>query len=258
MKKLKRVGITGRFSNKIAVRAARKVVKLLERKKVEFFVDERFPVVEKNLIPLPKFKVDVILSFGGDGTFLRAFRALKKDIPVIGVNCGRLGYLLDLDSKTIERELPAILNGEYYFEKRTRLQSEVDGKKLPLALNEVAIVPEMAGRLIKYNLQIDGELRIEEGSDGLIVATPTGSTGHSLSAGGPIIRGKAKVLVITPINPINWSDRPTVLDDDTVVKVTRIVKEGFEVIIDGQERHQMERRVVIKKGKPVTFLRKKL
>ncbi len=258
MKKLKRVGITGRFSNKIAVRAARRTVKLLEKRKVEFFVDERFPIMEKNLIPLPKFKVDVILAFGGDGTFLRTFRALKKNIPVIGINCGRLGYILDLDSKTIEKELPAILNGGYYFEKRTRLQSEVDGKKLPFALNEVAIVPEMAGRLIKYNLQIDGELRREEGSDGIIVATPTGSTGHSLSAGGPIIRGNAKVLVITPINPINWSDRPMVLDDDAIVKVKRIVKEGFEVIIDGQERFPMERQAVIKRGKPVIFLRKEL
>lgn len=257
MRKLKRIGITGRFSNKCAVMTGKKIIKNLKSKKVEFFVDERFPVTKENLISFSEFRADVVFSLGGDGTLLRTFRKLKRNVPVAGVNCGRLGYLLDFDYKTIEKELPAILNGKYYLERRTRLQATVDGKKLPQALNEVTIVPEMAGRLIKYNLEIDGDIKRKEGGDGLIVATPTGSTGHSLSAGGPIIKGNARVLVVTSINPIDWSNRPMVVDDDAIVTITRIVKEGFEVIIDGQERYLMEKEAVIKKGRPVTFLRRK-
>jgi NAD+ kinase len=254
MKKIKSFGITGRFSNKTAVKAAKQAIRIFEKKAVPFWVDEKFPVAKKKLKKLGEMSVGAVLVFGGDGTLLRTVRALKKSIPVAGVNCGRLGFLMDISNNNVKRKLLEILQGKYWLEKRTRVKAVVDGKRLSPALNEVTIAPEMGGRLIHYLLEFDGSAR-EEASDGLIVATPTGSTGHSLSAGGPIIKSKAQVLVINSINPIDWTNRPLVIDDHAVIKVTRTAKEQIEVIIDGQERFPMEKEAIIKKGKTIQLLR---
>lgn len=261
MNKLMKVGITGRLSNALAVDAAKRAIKILEKNGTEVFVDESFPVIQKNLVSQTDLSgkgfIDALFSFGGDGTFLRAARTLGKDTPLVGVNCGRLGFLLELKENSLEKELPEIIAGNYYLETRTRLEAAVDGEKLPLALNEVAIVPKLSGRLVKYAFHIDDWFSRKEGSDGLIVATPTGSTGHSLSAGGPIIVANSKVFVITSINPIDWSNRPTVVNDNSTVKVNDFKKGRLEVIIDGQERFEVEKEIIVKRGNLVTFLRTK-
>ncbi len=259
MRKLKRVGITGRLSNKLAISAAKKAVRFFEKKNIDYVVDENFPAVKKNLKELSEFgrteKLDCIFAFGGDGTFLRTIRTLPRDIPVVGVNCGKLGFLLEMDAKNIVKELSVISEGNYYLEKRSRLYARVDGNKLPFAMNEVAVVPKLSGRLVKYCINIDDWFSRKEGSDGLVVATPTGSTGHSLSAGGPIIVADAKVFVVTSINPIDWSNRPLVINDKSTVKLDDFKKGRLEVIIDGQERFDADKKIEIKKGKYMTLFR---
>ena len=256
---LKAVGITGRASNKVAVEAANKAIAMFKKKGIDIFVDENFPVEGKK-IKLAKMggeKIDAVFSFGGDGTFLRVARALQEEIPIAGVNCGRLGFLLEFQGNEIEKDIELVIEGKYHTQKRSRLIVEADGKKLPFALNEVAIVPKLSGRLIKYELHIDDWFHKKEGSDGIIISTPTGSTGHSLSAGGPIVVAEAEVFVVTPINPIDWSDRPIVINDKNVVRIDDFKKGSLEVIVDGQERFDAEEKIEIRKGSPITILRTK-
>jgi NAD+ kinase len=261
MRRIKRAGITGRFSNSMAIKAAKKAIRIFSRNKAEVFIDENFPVAGDNLCELSSFgkdnRVDAVFSFGGDGTFLRAVRALRKDIPVVGVNCGRLGFLLEMSAAGIGKELPAVIRGGYYLEKRSRLEARIDGKKLPYAMNEVAVVPKLSGRLVKYELHIDDWFSRKEGSDGLIVATPTGSTGHSLSAGGPVMVADARVFVVTSINPIDWGNRPVVINDRSAVRIDGFKKGRLEAIIDGQERFDADNCIEVRKGRGVTFLRTK-
>src|SRR3989338_814472 len=256
MKKIKRIAITGRIAKSTAVSTAKKVIKLLERKKVAFWVDEFFPV-QKEVKPLNSIKADMVLVFGGDGTMLHAFHELKRNVPVLGINCGARGTLMALTAANAKKELSKILNGKYSLEKRGRLRVEVDGKLAEEALNEVIIVPKKAGRLLHYNVRIDGQDLGEEADDGLIIATPTGSTAHALSAGGPKVMGNAKVFVIVRMNPIDLNRRPLLVNDNSKVEVSRFRETEIEAIIDGQHRFPVKKKIVARRGKEVTFALKK-
>ncbi|MCX8158423.1 MAG: NAD(+)/NADH kinase [Candidatus Diapherotrites archaeon] len=258
--KIKSVGITGRNNNEQAIEIAKKAIDIFLKNNIEVYCDDDFPIY-KNILPLADFgikkNIDMVFSFGGDGTLLKTARGLKKDIPIAGVNCGRLGFLLEIKGDEIEKELDLILNGNYHTQKRTRLRAEVDGKKISPALNEVAVVPKLSGRLIRYELHIDDWYNKKEGSDGVIIATPTGSTGHSLSAGGPIVVAEAEVFIITPINPLDWSDRPIVISDKNVVRIDNFKVGSLEVIVDGQERYGAEEKIEVKKAESVRIVRTK-
>lgn len=170
---------------------------------------------------------ELLLSIGGDGTFLDAAVYVKDSgIPVLGVNTGRLGFLANVSVSEISQAVEAICAGNYSVEKRETLSLEVDGKILPgfdFALNEVSILKTETSSLLKIHAYIGDVYLTTYWADGLIVATPTGSTAYSLSGGGPIVSPDCNNIILTPVCPHNLSMRPLLVPGDAVI---RLVVEG--------------------------------
>ncbi len=175
--------------------------------------------------PLPD--VDCILVLGGDGTMLKAAREMKsrKRVPLLGINLGTLGYLTEVEPDNVEAALTQLLSGDYELESRMMLNGTIyrkDGEKQEdWALNDIVISKSGIGQLINYNLYVNRKLLHKYVADGMIVTTPTGSTGYNLSAGGPIVEPGAKLLVLTPICPHTMNQRSVVLspEDEVVIEL---------------------------------------
>lgn len=186
---------------------------LSQLKTVLNYQNEEFSVFKQNK-DLPT-DTDLIFAFGGDGTILSAATIVKdSNIPIVGVNTGRLGFLASLQKNEFIKELPEILNKNYTLSERTLLT--VKTKKnitFPFALNELAISRKETTSMITIDSYVDGEFLNTFWADGLIVSTPTGSTGYSLSCGGPIITPETGNFVITPIAPHNLNVRPLLIND---------------------------------------------
>lgn len=170
---------------------------------------------------------ELLLSIGGDGTFLDAAVYVKDSgIPILGVNTGRLGFLANVSVSEISQAVEAICAGNYSVEKRETLSLEVDGKILPgfdFALNEVSVLKTETSSLLKIHAYIGDVYLTTYWADGLIVATPTGSTAYSLSGGGPIVSPDCNNIILTPVCPHNLSMRPLLVPGDAVI---RLVVEG--------------------------------
>jgi len=167
---------------------------------------------------------DLVIVVGGDGSLLGAARELAKSkIPLLGVNRGRLGFLTDISPADLEERLEKVLQGEYIEETRFLLDGHVERNGQPLgfgtALNDVVLHPGKSTRMIGFDLYIDGHFVYSQRSDGLIVATPTGSTAYSLSAGGPIMHPKLDAVVLVPMFPHTLSSRPIVVDGKSEIKL---------------------------------------
>jgi NAD+ kinase len=170
-------------------------------------------------------QVDLVIAVGGDGTFLSAARAIAHyDVPLIGVNLGRLGFLTDISPDELLNSLGAILSGQYKEERRHLLRTKVfrDGQVIreETAVNEVVIHRWITPSMIEIITTIDGVYLNSQRSDGLIISTPTGSTAYALSAGGPIIHPSLNALVLVPLNPHAFSNRPIVINDSAEIEIT--------------------------------------
>ncbi len=252
MKGINRIGITGHFSNQLPRVVAREAIGILNKLGIKYDVDNSF-LKTKDSIPLEKFNSDLVLVFGGDGTMLRAAREVPGKIPLLGINCGAVGYLMELDFNNLKRSLPEIVKGEFAVEERTRLELKIKGQKTPYALNEVTISPIINQTLMHYTLEINGKKEKSDVSDGLLISTPTGSTAHNLSAGGSIIKPDAKVFSIISLSSLNREIRPMIVNDDSVIKVKGLQFGRNEAVIDGHKRIELEEKIEIKKGKPILF-----
>lgn len=168
---------------------------------------------------------ELVIVVGGDGSMLKAAALLaEQGLPVVGINRGRLGFLTDIIPEELEQGLSPILAGEYKLESRFLLEVALerpDGTSLMLgsALNDIVLHPGVAAQMIEFGLSIDGEFVYNQASDGLIVATPTGSTAYSMSAGGPIMHPTLDALVLVPMYPHSLGSRPIVIDSDSVVSL---------------------------------------
>jgi len=166
---------------------------------------------------------DAFITVGGDGTILRAITFIRDlGIPILGINTGRLGFLATVQKTQIKEAIKALINGDFIVKERELLNVETNTKNfdtLNFALNEVAINRKDSTSMIIINAFIDGEFLNSYWADGLIIATPTGSTGYSLSCGGPIITPSAKSFVVTPIAPHNLNARPLVIPVDSKIKL---------------------------------------
>ncbi len=167
-------------------------------------------------------KCQLVIVVGGDGSMLKAAPLLADlDLPVVGINRGRLGFLTDILPEEIEQSLGPILSGQYKLEPRFLLEvvqpSERGEVVLGAAMNDVVLHPGRAAQMIEFELSIDGQFVYNQASDGLIVATPTGSTAYSMSAGGPIMHPKLDALVLVPMYPHSLSSRPIVVDSGSII-----------------------------------------
>lgn len=186
------------------------------------FVDH----LEVNVCTLDKMgqHCDLVIAVGGDGTFLAAARAIvDEDVPLVGVNLGRLGFLVDISPEQLLSRLNNILLGHYREELRWLLRCRImrDDQVIhsESAVNEVVVHRWVTPSMIEIITRIDGVYLNTQRSDGLIVATPTGSTAYSLSAGGPILHPSLHALVLVPLNPHTLSNRPIVIDDNSQIEI---------------------------------------
>lgn len=181
-------------------------------------------------------EVDLCCAIGGDGTILGIIEAASRNrVPVFGINLGRLGFLVHFNSNEIDRMLPHIFAGDYSTEKRTLIRCHDAAGHECLALNDV-VMRSAGSRLVPLQVSADGDPVNQYFADGVIFATPTGSTAYSLSAGGPIVHPKASVILVTPINPHTLSNRAIVLDDQVAIQVAADTDAGsIRVSVDGRE-----------------------
>ena len=184
------------------------------------------------------FTADAVISVGGDGTFLRtATRVGSKGIPMVGINTGRLGFLADITSDRITDAVTRIHNGDFTLEERNLLQINMKGLPeghTPYALNDIAILKHDISSMIQIATSVGGTPMITYQADGLVVATPTGSTAYSLSVGGPIIAPGTNVICLTPVAPHSLTMRPLVLPADETIHLDITSRShSFLVSIDG-------------------------
>lgn len=176
---------------------------------------------------------ECILVIGGDGTLLQAARDLaEKKVPLLGVNKGTLGYLAEVDSENVEFALDRLIAGEFVTESRMMLEGSAysQNKKLlsDFALNDIVIARSGRLRIINFNIYVNGEFLRAYSADGIILSTPTGSTGYSLSAGGPIVSPEAALILLTPIAPHTLNTRSIVLPADAEITVELVEGHGMQ------------------------------
>jgi NAD+ kinase len=190
-------------------------------------------------------RADLVVAIGGDGTLLHAGRNVAaREVPLVGINRGRLGFLTDVSPEHMLDALDAILGGDYLAERRLMLAASVvdqaAGSAL-FALNDIVLQKGDTGRLLDFTTEVDNVYVNNHRGDGLIVATPTGSTAYALSCGGPIIQPNVDALVMVPICPHTLSDRPLVLPSSSEIRVTLDNAGGSEahVVCDGESVARM-------------------
>ncbi|AMQ18671.1 NAD(+) kinase [Thermococcus peptonophilus] len=191
---------------------------------------------KEDVLPLEEFDVDIIVVIGGDGTILRVEHKTKKEIPILGINMGTLGFLTEVEPHETFFALSRVIEGDYHIDERIKLRTFLDGEnRVPDALNEVAILTGIPGKIIHLKYYIDGGLADEVRSDGLIISTPTGSTGYAMSAGGPFVDPRLDVVVIAPLAPIALSSRPMVVPSSSRIDVRNVAMTREVILsIDGQ------------------------
>lgn len=205
---------------------------------------------------------DLVVVLGGDGTLISAVRILgMKDTPILGINLGRLGFLTETPAEDAVSALKDVLDGDYKVERRMKLHSHLLQEHERIleidVLNDIVINKSDAARIFETTVYIDGMLVNEYRADGLIIATPTGSTAYSLAAGGPIVHPSLETMIITPICPQGLSNRPIVISDESEVTIkVNAAKESVSITYDGQVFRKLDKwkTITVKKASSVTSL----
>lgn len=215
---------------------------LIERASADVLTDDRFESVDFDVLGR-RAKLAVVV--GGDGSLIGAARKLAPhDVPLVGINQGRLGFLTDVARSNMLAAMDALMRGEFRPERRVLLEAVVlrGGEKVfsAHALNDVVISKGDIGRMIEFEVRVDEEFVYSQRSDGLIVATPTGSTAYSLSANGPIVHPSLAGMLIVPLCPHALSSRPIVLGDNAVLKLRLFARHDARAHFDGQEHVNLQ------------------
>ena len=242
------IGLIGKFADATVAETLLATARIFQERGCKVFLDRdtsrNIPENELEIISRHEIgkKCDLAVTVGGDGTLLDAARKLARfDVPLLGINLGRLGFLVDISPNEINERINEILNGDYVEEHRILLNTSIehhDGKPTSEsdAFNDVVIHKWEVARMIETETYINGKFLNNMRSDGLIVSTPTGSTAYALSGGGPILEPDIDAMVIVPICPHTMSYRPIVISGDSKIEI--IVKENqnshAQVTCDGQ------------------------
>jgi len=242
------------------------LIKKLETEHINLIIEEEFSIFLENNIRFNKSistfnsyetlknKSDFLLSIGGDGTLLKAVTYVREsEIPIMGINTGRLGFISSISADQIDDAITDILKGDYKINERTLLELGSDKnlfKEKNFALNEVAVSKKDTSSMIRIDAYVDDEFLNTYWADGLVVSTPTGSTGYSLSCGGPIIMPGTNNIIITPNAPHNLNVRPIVIDDNSVIKLKVEDRDQLALVsLDSRSRaFDSETELIIKKA----------
>lgn len=209
---------------------------LLSKKVIVAAEDDKAEILGATpLSQLDHKKIDFMISLGGDGTILRMIHKNPKiDAPIIGINLGSLGFMADITSDEIFDCLEDILKGHYTIQERLMMEGTIDNKSQGFAVNEVVIHRAKNPCLVDIAIHLDGQYINTFSADGIIIATPSGSTAYSLAAGGPILSPELEAFVLTPICPHTISNRPIVLSSSQEIQVKYLSEyDPVEVIFDG-------------------------
>jgi len=222
----KRIGIFIRKDDQVMEHAVIQVVDFLISKSLTVFINEPFSVLpDLNVIPINDFPelCDLTIAVGGDGTLLSVARALSgSNLPVVGVNIGRLGFLADVTLAKLEQELSEVLAGHYREDTRFLMQASIiNQQKQPVgkAMNDVVVHAHQSINMIEFETYINGKFLNSQRADGLVIATPTGSTAYAMSAGGPILDVDLEAFVLASVCPHTLSNRPLVVAASSVIDI---------------------------------------
>jgi NAD+ kinase len=238
-----KIGVSANPHKPLALELARRAVERLQKGADVVLTDETHALVGLDVphAPIERLEADAIVALGGDGTFLHTLQ--RSSVPLLPINAGTVGFLAEVDGahrKAFEGALDRLVEGRYFVESRMKLACEVAGENLPDATNEVVVHTSQVAKMRLFELTLDGQPVGRLRADGLIVATPTGSTSYSLSALGPILDPAVEGIVVSALAPFQSSQRTVVVDPLKSVRV-RLVhpeKEGV-VVIDGQEERRL-------------------
>ena len=229
------------LSNSIDNEALNLMINSLSNLDISLYLDESSNNKNKNFTVLEHEeyvkKVDIVIVFGGDGTLLNAARKyLNYEIPILGINMGNVGFLTDIRTENFEKTIKEVLEGSYKIEERNLVSAKFGNKQL-YGLNEVVIHSGAYAQLMRYRLNVNDKVVYEQRSDGLIIATPTGSTAYALSAGGPIIHPSLDVWTILPMLPQSLSSRPFVISSNEKVEMDLFdgPNDNAKICVDGQD-----------------------
>lgn len=227
---------------------------------VELILDETSAnLLKRTGEPLAEMTVvDLIVSVGGDGTILRTLHAVPRPVPIIGINTGAIGFLAEVQPEEGVETLRRLLAG-FEVELRERLAIALDrvSETVPYAMNEAVLITSKPGKMLHFAIRIDGVELEQLRADGVICATPTGSTAYAMSAGGPIVDPRVNATIIVPIAPFKLAARPTVVDIRSEIALELIDLKPAELVIDGQFYRPIgkDERITITRGEPARFVR---
>ncbi|MBN1573639.1 MAG: NAD(+)/NADH kinase [Deltaproteobacteria bacterium] len=241
---MKKIGIVAKKNKPEAIDTVRGLIPFLKDRGIETILDNETASLTGesssfNIEDVPKSS-DLIIVLGGDGTLLYAARLVgKSEIPILGVNLGSLGFLTEIALEELNETIEKVISGDFRIEERMMLKAEIptaDGKKSEYSvLNDVVINKGVLARIINLEVMVNGAYLTTYNADGLIVSTPTGSTGYSLSAGGPVVHPTLSAIIINPICPHTLTNRPILVPEESKIEIRLLSGDGtVYVTLDGQ------------------------
>ena len=258
--KLQKVAIVSKVGSKVSEQTAKDVVKKILAKKSKVYTISPIEVEGAKKVEtieeLKKERLDLVITLGGDGTTLRVFRSLDNEVPILTINVGgNRGILAEITIEEIDDAINQIIKNKFFLDKRTRVIASCGNKEFPPALNEIYISRANLTKTAEIEIKFQNDT-VKQKMDGVIVATPSGSTGHSFSLGGPILHESLDVLIITPVAPVYRLESIVVPDE----KIEIISSHDCNIVMDAQvvKTAGYEEPITIKKyKKPAVFVRLK-
>lgn len=255
-----KIAIYGLSGDNISKKIFLELLSIAKKHDIELVVEKKFSSIISNKNSSNKIFIshkdldrtyDLMITIGGDGTLLRSITYVRDlGIPIMGINTGRLGFLATLKQEMLHSELNKILFGEYDIKERSLLEVSVNNKTnfsdFNYALNEVSVGRKNTTSMIEIKTVLDGEYLNTYWADGLIISTPTGSTGYSLSCGGPIMSPSSQTFSITPIAPHNLNARPLIISDETIIELSVKGREESHLLSLDSKIISLENNTVIK------------
>lgn len=248
--RVKKIGIVSRYDNREALEMAESIAQTFGNK-VDIVMS---PKTAEHLgrgdkaVPVDKMRqagAELVISIGGDGTVLRNISKMEDPLPVLGINMGTLGFLVDVQPEEALSAVEDVLKG-FSFTERSRLGVMFNGESLPPATNEVVFITARPAKILTFRVSLDESLIEELRADGVVIATPTGSTAYAMSAGGPIVDPRVDASLVVPLAPFKLSARPWVVPASSTIKVEMVIPEKEAVIvIDGQHTYGIKARDVV-------------
>lgn len=259
--KFQHIGVIAKPRDRRLKKTLQLLCRFLVSKRLNVYTDTNSAKVLDTVPSTPEEMAEhceLAIVVGGDGTLLHATREMiRYDIPLVGVNMGRLGFLVDISPDQMEESLSSILRGEYVEDRRFLLEADIGKAGHLLALNDVVLHKWNTARMIEFETSVDGKFVDSQRSDGIIVSTPTGSTAYALSGGGPLLEPSLNAIVLVPICPHRLSNRPIVVHGDSEITIDtcgRTDPSNVRVTCDGQANEQLNpgsKLVIRKYHKPI-------